>query len=98
MVLCKHGWHPIPFSREVEKGKEIVFGDLDEDIVVYHAGTAKKEDKTVTSGGRVLGVVAKGKDIEDARAKVYANAEKIRFDGMYYRQDIGVKYREIIKE
>lgn len=93
LVLASGG-----YPEKYEKGKEIVFGDLDEDIVVYHAGTAKKEDKTVTSGGRVLGVVAKGKDIEDARAKVYANAEKIRFDGMYYRQDIGVKYREIIKE
>lgn len=93
LVLASGG-----YPEKYEKGKEIVFGDLDEDIVVYHAGTAKKENKTVTSGGRVLGVVAKGKDIEDARAKVYANAEKIRFDGMYYRQDIGVKYREIIKE
>ncbi len=93
LVLASGG-----YPEKYEKGKEIVFGDLDEDIVVYHAGTAKKDGKTLTSGGRVLGVVAKGKDIEDARAKVYANAEKIRFDGMYYRQDIGVKYREIIKE
>jgi phosphoribosylamine--glycine ligase len=46
----------------------------------------------------VLGVCAKGKDIEEARKKVYANAEKISFDGMYYRKDIGIKYREIVKE
>ena len=66
-------------------------GDLDKDVVLCHAGTALKDGKLVTAGGRVLGVVAKGTDIEDARKKVYANAEKISFDGMYYRKDIGAK-------
>ena len=46
----------------------------------------------------MLGVVAKGEDIEAARKKVYAAAEKIHFDGMYYRKDIGIKYRNIAKE
>ena len=83
------------YPEKYEKGKEITFGNLDEDIVLYHAGTAFKEGKTVTSGGRVLGVVAKGEDIENARQKVYANVEKIRFDGMFYRKDIGIKYRDV---
>ncbi len=93
LVLASGG-----YPEHYEKGKEISFGDLDEDIVVYHAGTAMKEGKLVTSGGRVLGVVAKGKDVEEARQKVYANAQKIHFDGMYYRNDIGVKYRDVQRD
>lgn len=93
LVLASGG-----YPEHYEKGKEISFGDLDEDIVVYHAGTAMKEGKLVTSGGRVLGVVAKGKDIEEARQKVYANAQKIHFESMYYRNDIGVKYRDVQRD
>ncbi len=93
LVLASGG-----YPEKYEKGKEITFGDLDKDVTVYHAGTANKDGKVVTSGGRVLGVVAKGADIEAARQKVYANAAKIRFDGMYYRKDIGLKYRDIAKE
>ena len=93
LVLASGG-----YPEQYEKGKEITFGDLDEDIIRCHAGTAEKDGKIVTSGGRVLGVCAKGKDIEEARQKVYANAEKISFDGMFYRKDIGIKYRDITKE
>lgn len=93
LVLASGG-----YPETYEKGKEITFGELDKDVTVYHAGTANKDGKVVTSGGRVLGVVAKGADIEAARQKVYANAEKIHFDGMYYRKDIGIKYRDIAKE
>ena len=93
LVLASGG-----YPEAYEKGKEITFGDLDEDIIIYHAGTAEKNGKIVTSGGRVLGVVAKGADVEDARKKVYANAEKIHFEGVYYRKDIGIKYRGIDKK
>jgi phosphoribosylamine--glycine ligase len=93
LVLASGG-----YPEHYEKGKEITFGDLDKDVVLCHAGTANKDGKIVTSGGRVLGVCAKGKDVEEARQKAYANAEKISFDGMYYRKDIGIKYREIAKE
>ena len=93
LVLASGG-----YPEGYEKGKEITFGDLDEDIVLCHAGTALKDGKLVTSGGRVLGVVAKGEDVEAARRKVYAAVEKIHFDGMYYRKDIGIKYRNIEKE
>ena len=92
LVLASGG-----YPEHYEKGKEISFGDLEKDVVVYHAGTAMKDGKIVTSGGRVLGVVAKGTTIEEARQKVYANAQKITFDGMYYRNDIGIKYRDIVK-
>ncbi len=93
LVLASGG-----YPEKYEKGKEIVIGDLDKDVMLCHAGTAEKDGKLVTSGGRVLGVCAKGENIEAARKKVYANAEKIHFDGMYYRKDIGIKYREIAKE
>lgn len=93
LVLASGG-----YPEKYEKGKEISFGDLDKDILVCHAGTKAKDGKIVTDGGRVLGVVAKGADIEAARKKVYANAEKIRFDGMYYRKDIGIKYKDVCKE
>ncbi|MBQ7369951.1 MAG: phosphoribosylamine--glycine ligase [Clostridia bacterium] len=86
------------YPEAYEKGKEITIGDLDEDVVLCHAGTALKDGKLVTSGGRVLGVCARGEDIESARKKVYDNAEKIKFDGMYYRKDIGIKYRDVVKE
>ncbi len=93
LVLASGG-----YPERYEKGKEITLGQLDENVVLCHAGTAVKAGKLVTSGGRVLGVCARGKDIEEARKKAYANAEKISFEGMYYRKDIGVKYREISKE
>ncbi|MBQ7324013.1 MAG: phosphoribosylamine--glycine ligase [Clostridia bacterium] len=93
LVLASGG-----YPEAYEKGKEITIGTLDEGIQLYHAGTAKKEGKLVTSGGRVLGVVAKGATLNEAREKAYANAKKIHFDGMYYRKDIGIKYQEITKE
>ncbi len=93
-VVLASGGYPEGY----EKGKEITFDGLDEEIILCHAGTAMKDGKLVTSGGRVLGVCARGADIEEARSKAYKNAERIRFDGMYYRKDIGVKYRDITKE
>lgn len=73
--------------------KGIPISGLDEvrDSVVFHAGTAEKDGRIVTEGGRVLGVTAKGATIEEARAKAYADAERIRFEGMQYRRDIALK-------
>ena len=64
--------------------------DVDDDIVVFHAGTKEGEDgEVLTSGGRVLGVTAKGATNDEARAKAFANVEKISFEGMHFRRDIG---------
>lgn len=93
-VVLASGGYPEAY----EKGKAITIGDLDEEVVLCHAGTARKNGTLVTNGGRVLGVCAKGADIETARRLAYANAEKISFDGMYYRKDIGIKYRDVDKE
>jgi phosphoribosylamine--glycine ligase len=57
--------------------------------VVFHAGTAVKNDEIVTAGGRVLGVTALEKDIQYARQKAYEAVSEIHFDGMHYRKDIG---------
>ena len=93
-VVLASGGYP----ESYEKGKEITVGKLDDGVVLCHAGTALKEGKLVTSGGRVLGVCAKGETIEDARKKAYANVEKVQFDKMHYRKDIGVKYRDVERE
>ncbi|HEY42082.1 MAG TPA: phosphoribosylamine--glycine ligase [Dehalococcoidia bacterium] len=65
--------------------------DLDEDVLVFHAGTRLTDNgQVVTSGGRVLTVVAPGKTITEARDKVYANIPRIHFEGAHYRRDIAV--------
>ena len=58
---------------------------------VFHAGTALKEGKVVTNGGRVLGVTALGDGIRGAIEKAYEAAGKISWEGAYYRKDIGQK-------
>ena len=62
-----------------------------EGAVVFHAGTAFKEGKIVNSGGRVLGVSARGADIAEAIANAYRAADKISFEGGFCRRDIGAK-------
>ncbi len=59
------------------------------DVVVFHAGTAVKDGKTVTSGGRVLGVTGLGKDIEEAMTRTYQAVGHIRWENAHYRTDIG---------
>jgi phosphoribosylamine---glycine ligase len=59
------------------------------DAVVFHAGTASKDGRVTTAGGRVLAVSALGADVGEARARAYDAIGRIRFDGMHYRRDIG---------
>jgi phosphoribosylamine--glycine ligase len=86
VVMAAGGYPGTP-----EKGKEI-FG-LEEaaamaDVKVFHAGTALKDGKIVTAGGRVLGVTARGTSLEAAVARAYEAVKVIHFDGMQYRTDI----------
>lgn len=60
---------------------------------VFHAGTALQDGQIVTSGGRVLGVTALGRDLKSAQAAAYAAVEQIHFDGAHYRRDIAAKAR-----
>ena len=59
------------------------------DVKVFHSGTRSVGGRVVTDGGRVLGVTALGNDIVDARRRAYAAMQKIHFDGMHFRKDIG---------
>ena len=59
-----------------------------EDVFVFHAGTKIVDGQTVTAGGRVLGVTALGNDLAEARARAYAAAEAISFEGRHFRRDI----------
>ncbi len=61
---------------------------------MFHAGTRRRDDGAlVTGGGRVVTIVAKGATLEDARAKAYRNVDRVRFEGMHYRRDIGAMTR-----
>ncbi|MFH1875346.1 MAG: phosphoribosylamine--glycine ligase [Candidatus Omnitrophota bacterium] len=62
-----------------------------ENSVVFHAGTKREAGSYLTTGGRVLGVTALGENIKEAIAAAYSATEKIHFDGMHYRRDIGKK-------
>jgi len=66
-------------------------GDIDKDILVFHAGTRQNEaGQILTDGGRVLTVAATGKTYAKAREKVYRNLPKISFEGCQYRKDVGI--------
>jgi phosphoribosylamine--glycine ligase len=73
---------PITGLDDVEKGDE---------RIVFHAGTRLEDGKVVVSGGRVLGITARGPDLKTARESAYEMMGKIGFPGMHYRKDIGVK-------
>ena len=87
-VVLASGGYPEAYT----KGYEITGIDK-VDNMVFVAGAKAEDGKLLTSGGRVLNVVAVGDNLEDARAKAYADAEKIEFTGKYCRKDIGVLYR-----
>jgi phosphoribosylamine--glycine ligase len=76
---------------QYEKGKEIRglenFKDRD-GYLLFHSGTAVKDGKVVSNGGRVLGVTALGKDIHEARVKAYEAISWVDFDNKYFRTDI----------
>ena len=89
-VVIASGGYPGPYQKGYEiTGLKALQGR--DDIIVFHAGTQLKDGKTVTAGGRVLGVTAKAEDIAGAREKAYAAVEDIRFTGAHYRRDIGNK-------
>jgi phosphoribosylamine--glycine ligase len=58
------------------------------DVTVFHAGTARRDGRVVTAGGRVLAVSALGEDLADARRRAYEAVSVISFEGMHYRTDI----------
>lgn len=85
-VVLASGGYPASYK----KGYEITgLGDV-EDCVVFHAGTALKDGKVVSDGGRVLAVTALGDTTEAARQKAYSQIDKIHFKDCFHRNDIAV--------
>lgn len=84
-VMLVSGGYPEAY----EKSKEITGLENIEGSTVFHAGTTQKDGKVVTSGGRVLAVTSFGADYKQALKKSYQNIEKLHFDRMYYRKDLG---------
>lgn len=94
VVMAAENYPDAPRKGDVITG--IAEAEALPDVSVLHAGTRLTHDpagreETVTSGGRVLAVVALGEDLADARAKAYAGVEKIHWDGAQYRTDIAEK-------
>lgn len=80
------------YPAAYEKGKTISGLDiLENDTLVFHAGTARNDRVLLTDGGRVMAVVARGRNIAEAIDKVYQEVGKVSFEGMYYRKDIASK-------
>ena len=77
------------YPEDYEKGKVISGLEKVEGSIAFHAGTALKDGQVVSNGGRVIAVTSYGDNFREAIAKSYENIEKIKFDNMYYRKDIG---------
>ncbi|WP_272151083.1 phosphoribosylamine--glycine ligase [Tenacibaculum aiptasiae] len=84
-VMLVSGGYPEAY----EKGKTITGFDTIDDSIVFHAGTTVKDGEVVTNGGRVMAITSFGDSIEDALKKSYKNIDKITFDKINYRKDIG---------
>jgi phosphoribosylamine--glycine ligase len=77
------------YPEEYVNGKVISGIETVSDSIVFHAGTKKDGETIITNGGRVLAVTSLGENFEEAIKKSYQNIEKLHFDTMYYRKDIG---------
>ena len=84
-VMLVSGGYP----EQYQEGKEISGIDNITESIVFHAGTKLKDDKIITDGGRVISITSFGKDIDEAVQKSLFNAEKTKFEGKYFRKDIG---------
>jgi phosphoribosylamine--glycine ligase len=84
-VMLVSGGYPEAY----EKNKEIKGFENIKESIIFHAGTATLDDKVVTNGGRVMAVTSLGNTIEEALEKTYRSIDKIHFDQMNYRKDIG---------
>ena len=91
-VVCVSGGYPEDYKKGLEmSGSEYLYKNLpDSPVKVFHAGTAQKDGKLVTAGGRVLAVTVNGEGIENQRARIYAEIEKIQYEGKYCRKDVGL--------
>jgi len=89
-VVLASGGYPGKYKKgKVIRGLEDV--EKMEDVYVFHAGTKRDKGKIVTNGGRVLGITSYAEEFAVAQKRVYEAVEKIHFEGMHYRKDIGNK-------
>ena len=84
-VMLVSGGYP----GDYEKGKRITGLDQTSGSILFHAGTTIRDEQILTNGGRVIAVSSYGKNKDEALQQSFRNCEKIYFDGMYYRKDIG---------
>jgi phosphoribosylamine--glycine ligase len=77
------------YPEEYDKGFEISGLEKIQDSIAFHAGTKLDNNKVVTNGGRVIAITSFGANFQEAIKKSYQNIEKLHFDKMYYRKDIG---------
>lgn len=77
------------YPGDYEKGKVMTGFNEVTDSILFHAGTSEKDGEIVTNGGRVIAVSSYGKDKAEALAQSFKNAQKINYDGKYFRSDIG---------
>ena len=69
----------------------------DESVVIFHAGIVKRDGKLINQAGRVASVCARGATLTEALTKAYAAAPKVRFQGAFYRRDIGYRALETVQ-
>ncbi|MGK0326274.1 MAG: phosphoribosylamine--glycine ligase, partial [Polaribacter sp.] len=84
-VMLVSGGYPEAY----EKNKEITGFESVEESIVFHAGTTIKDNKVVTNGGRVMAITSFGNTIDEALEKSYNSINKIHFDKINFRKDIG---------
>ncbi|HUP48673.1 MAG TPA: phosphoribosylamine--glycine ligase [Thermoanaerobaculia bacterium] len=83
------------YPAEFAKGQEVVIDPIEDDaVVIFHAGVVRKGTKLVNMAGRVVSVCARAGSLSDALAKVYQALPKVRFEGAWYRRDIGYRALE----
>src|SRR5690554_3612113 len=84
-VMVVSGGYP----EDYQKGKEISGIEAIEDSIVFHAGTKIQDNKVLTNGGRVMAITSLGENFKEAIETSYKNIDKLHFENMYYRKDIG---------
>ena len=77
------------YPEQYEKGKIISGLEIENDSIIFHAGTKKESENIVTNGGRVFSVVSRAESFDSALKKSYQNIKSINFEGKHYRKDLG---------
>ncbi|HEY0144447.1 MAG TPA: phosphoribosylamine--glycine ligase [Thermoanaerobaculia bacterium] len=84
------------YPEEFPKGQEVAFDPIEDDsVVVFHAGVVKRDGRFINQAGRVVSVCARAATLSEALARVYEAAPKVRFQGAWYRKDIGYRALEL---